>query len=121
MPIRRSFKGHVYSRHMPSAWLRLCAIAIAAAAAAAAGCTGEPHSYDCNKSCNYYKDCVDSTYDVASCERNCESMSGDSAAYGQTATNCQVCMTDSADACVVDAGDGAGAFTCGSACTGVVP
>ncbi len=87
-------------------------LALAAACAALAGCGAVDKVLDCNHVCTKYKDCFDSSYDVAACTGRCNSNS-DSADFRTKANSCNACIEG--QSCT------GAAFGCATQCVGVVP
>lgn len=76
------------------------------------GCGAIDSFVDCNQICNRYKDCVDSSYDAASCRDTCYQKSREDASYNSKANECDACLADRACS---------QSLPCTIQCAGIVP
>ncbi len=77
------------------------------------GCGAIDNAFDCNAVCSRYRDCVDTTYDVAACRTRCDSKGNGSAAGRSEVNRCEACLNGMS--CV------GSAFQCGVQCSGIAP
>jgi hypothetical protein len=68
-------------------------------------------STDCSTICGRYKDCINTDYDVDSCEKNCTAMKTD--AETSTIDKCEECVDGKSCTNAV--------FNCTTECAGIVP
>ncbi|MBL8682494.1 MAG: hypothetical protein JNK05_25225 [Myxococcales bacterium] len=88
-------------------------LAAALASLSLNGCSAIDNAFDCNAVCVRYRDCVDSTYDVAACRSRCDTKGNGSAAGRSEVNRCEACLNGMS--CV------GSAFQCGVQCSGIVP
>jgi hypothetical protein len=94
------------------AWLAVLALAVSGAAVAVS-CDSVDTAFDCNSVCTRYRDCFNSSYDVAACRSNCRSRAANDPSVKGAADTCSACFDDMSCASAT--------FNCGSSCAQIVP
>lgn len=78
-----------------------------------AACADIDNAADCNKICDRYRECFDTSYDATACYNRCRSTGTSSDEARRRVDTCSACINGLS--CV------GAAFTCGAQCNTVVP